>query len=773
MPEESANSLNSNHERRLSVTCRYIDKLLADMESMLNVATSKLAFPQYTPDLTSAQRRVVEDYISRIRSQLIRVLDGQNIERPPADIPVARSLHSTLTFVDITVEELRPEYMRGYGEVPPQAAVELNRIAGELQGLVRQLDQYLMRGAGENLQQRLEKLEQTGDEVPLLRRLGTIITEDERVEFRSTLPLASVASEDQQGSPENSYGESALLRLGELAEEFDAEQVAADARSVAERISEGRFYVACIGQFKRGKSSVLNALVGDSLLPTGVVPVTTVPTIVRYGSHAAARVRFEAGASGWTDIPVKTVDEYVSEEKNPENAKHVAALEIFVPNPLLATGMCFVDTPGLGSVFTGNTAATQAFIPHIDAALVVIGADPPLAGEELVLVEAVARHVQDLIVALNKADRTTDAERAAAVAFARRQLEKRLQHPVEPFFEVSAAEQLEHRGTGRDWDKLVAALRHLVEGSGRRLIRAACERGLERISEQLLVIIMEEREALQRPIEESESRIAVMKQTIADAERSMRELAYLFMAEQQHLSDMFVDRHKAFLARVMPQASKEFDVALQSISCWLGPSYRRRSFREAQEVARRHIVPWLKPEQEEAEKEYRRVALRFVEMANEFLKKLANAGIPELARMPHALDPESGFRVRSEFTFLDFIEVAQPASPLRWLADLILGLVGALRIIKSDARRFLARLLEFNSTRVQSDILNRVQESRGKLETEIRKLLHEVSRIAEQALARAKRVREEGAPAVEAELRRLDSLEQEVRALGAPEISEN
>ena len=770
MPEESANSLNSNHERRLSVTCRYIDKLLADMESILNVSSSKLAFPQYAPDLTSAQRRVIEDYISRIRTQLIRVLDGQNIERPPADIPVARSLHSTLAFVDITVEELRPEYIRGYGEVPPQAAVELNSIAGELQCLVRQLDQYLMRSADENLQ-RLEKLEQTGDEVPLLQRLGTIIAEDGRVEFRSTLPLASVAFEEPQCSPENSHGESALLRLGELAEEFEAEQVAADARSVAERVSEGRFYVACIGQFKRGKSSVLNALVGDIVLPTGVVPVTTVPTIIRYGSHAAARVRFEAG--GWTDIPVKTVDEYVSEEKNPENAKHVAALEIFVPSPLLATGMCFVDTPGLGSVFTGNTAATQAFIPHIDAALVVIGADPPLAGEELVLVEAVARHVQDLIITVNKADRTTDAERAAAVAFARRQLEKRLQHSVGPLFEVSAAEQLEHRGTGRDWGKLVAALKHLVQGSGRRLIRAACERGVERISEQLLVIITEEREALQRPIEESESRINVMKQTIADAERSMRELGYLFMAEQQHLSDVFVDRHKAFLARVMPQASKEFDVAQQSISCWLGPSYRRRIFREAQEIARRHVVPWLKPEQEEAEKEYRRVALRFVEMANEFLKKLASAGIPELARMPHALDPESGFRVRSEFTFLEFIEVAQPASPLRWLADLTLGLVGARKIIQNDAQRFLARLLEFNSTRVQSDILNRLQESRGKLETEIRKLLHEVSRIAEQALARAKKVREEGAPAVAAELRRLDSLEQEVRALGLLGISDN
>ncbi len=430
-----------------------------------------------------------------------------------------------------------------------------------------------------------------------------------------------------------------------------------------------------------------------------------------------------------------------------------------------------MDTPGLGSVFTGNTAATQAFIPHVDAALVVIGADPPLAGEELILIEAVSRHVQDLIIALNKADRTTDAERAAAVAFAQRQLVKRLQRPVGPLLEVSAAEQLEHRGTGRDWIKLVASLNRLVQGSGRRLIRAACDRGLDRISEQLLAIITEERGALQRPIEDSERRIGLMKQMIADAGRSMRDLGHLFTAEQQHLSDMFVDRHKAFLEDALPQASGEFDIALKSIAHGLGPLYRRSTFQEAQGVARRYIVPWLKPEQEEAEKEYRRVALRFVEMANEFLKKLAAAGIPELARMPHALDPESGFRVRSQFTFMEFIEVAQPASPLRWLADLMLGLVGAHKIITNDTREFLVRLLETNSIRVQSDIVNRVQESRGKLEAEIRQLLHAVSRIAEQALARARKIREEGAPAVQVALQRLGSSEQEVRALGSFGIS--
>jgi Dynamin family len=81
------------------------------------------------------------------------------------------------------------------------------------------------------------------------------------------------------------------MRLAELADEFDAEQVAADARSVAERVSEERFYVACIGQFKRGKSSVLNALVGDSVLPTGLVPRAEKWHVAQTTIHGRVRAR--------------------------------------------------------------------------------------------------------------------------------------------------------------------------------------------------------------------------------------------------------------------------------------------------------------------------------------------------------------------------------------------------------------------------------------------------------------------------------------------------
>lgn len=558
-----------------------------------------------------------------------------------------------------------------------------------------------------------------------------------------------------------------LLKLASLATELGSDHVFGEATELAARLSEGRFFVACVGQFKRGKSTLIGALIGDPILPTGFVPVTAVPTVIRFGATKGARIRSNDG--NWLEIPLNELELYVSEEHNPENVKGVLGAEVFVPSPLLTTGMCLVDTPGLGSVFSGNTAATQAFVPHIDAALVVTGSDPPLAGEELALVESVAKHVHHLIVVLNKADKASDAERAAAVEFTKRLLQKRLQRSSELVFEVSAVEQLEKRGPNRDWEKLVQSLEQLVQNSGRELIQSAGERGIQRFSEELLAIVCEDREALLRPIAESEQRIATMKQTITDAERSMRDLAYLLMGEQHRLSDFFLDRRKAFLAATLPNATVEFESSLRSAPRSLGSEHRRYVMREAQNIARRDVVPWLQTESDEGEKQYRAVSKRFTQMGNDFLTKMAEAGIPELSRMLNALSLDAGFRVRSEFRFRDYIQIAQPSSPLRRLGDVCLGFLGLRRYIDHDARWFLGWLFEVNSSRVQNDVLNRIEESRNRLEVDIRRLLHEVSRIAEQALARARSVRDEGSPAVEESLSRLGGLEQEIRKIQTSE----
>jgi GTP-binding protein EngB required for normal cell division len=382
MPEESVNSLNSNHERRLSVTCRYIDKLLADMESALNVAASKLAFPQYALDLTSAQRRVIEDYIRRIRAQLVRVLDGQGIEAPPADIPVARALHSTLAFVDIAAEELKPEYMRGYGEVPPAAAVELNGIAGELQGLVRQLDRYLTRGAGENLQQRLEKLEQTGDEVPLLRKLETIITEHGLVEFRSTLSM------------------------------------------IVDRLEDHSFEIAIFGRVSSGKSSLLNAILETDVLPVGVTPITAVPTRLAYGESPVVNVWF--ANRGGERFEISRLPEFVAEQLNPGNEKHVARILVQLPSPRLRDGITFVDTPGLGSLATRGAAETLAYLPRCDLGVVLIDAGSTLTPDDLQTIQILYDAAIPATVLLSKADLLKAEDRLRVIEYVKDHIRKDL-----------------------------------------------------------------------------------------------------------------------------------------------------------------------------------------------------------------------------------------------------------------------------------------------------------------------------------------------------------
>lgn len=569
----------------------------------------------------------------------------------------------------------------------------------------------------------------------------------------------TVRSTAASGQMEANVATEPLHRIAAIGEALGTEEIAVEAADLAQRVAEGRFYVACVGQFKRGKSTLLDALVGEPILPTGIVPVTAVPTVVRFGQRRSARVRRRNG--DWVPIDPGDLREYVSEERNPENAKEIDGVEVFVPSPLLSTGMCLVDTPGLGSVFAANTAATKAFIPHIDAAVVVVGADPPIAGEELALVEAVSRHVTNILVVINKADRVTGDELSTAAAFTTKMLESRLQNRFDSIYAVSAIERLEQRGPERDWTKFLDALKPFINESGGELSRRAGQRGVQRYGEQLLSIVREERAALLRPVEESERRVQAMREMIADAERSMHELGYLFTGEQHRISDLFLGRRKQFYDATLPVAVSELRSALQTLPRSSGPSYRSATQQVALEIARRHVEPWLAQEEVYAEDVYRKTAQRFVDFANDYLKRLASGGLPELAQMPHALDAERGFRLRSHFSFYHQTGLSDQIV-FQLIGDIARGMVRAYGGIRRDAERYLNALLEVNSTRVHSDINERVLESRHWLEADIRKLLRNVSHVAEKALEHARNAQQSGEAAVQAALRKLDAFETEL-----------
>lgn len=358
--EAKKGELNEHQKRHLRVTCQYADKLLADIEAILNTSASKAAFPRHILDVTPAQRRTIEDYIARIRAQLLRVLDGQGIPREPPSIPASRAVHVDLGAIGIALYELKPRYMRGYGPVPEDVSGEVEGIVGELQGLVGRLNRFVLERAGEDFKTRLERLSGTKDEAQLLATIERVVTTRGFVEFRPTIA------------------------------------------SILNRLEDTTFEIAIFGRVSSGKSSLLNAILETRALPVGVTPITAVPTRIEYARAPKLTVWF-------ADRPVETfpidlLAKFATEQQNPGNKHHVTRILLQLPAARLREGITFVDTPGLGSLATGGAEETLSYLPRCDVGVLLIDAGSTLTPGDLETIEALLQAAVPAHVVLSKAD---------------------------------------------------------------------------------------------------------------------------------------------------------------------------------------------------------------------------------------------------------------------------------------------------------------------------------------------------------------------------------
>jgi len=156
--------LNAAQQRRLSMTCKYIDGLLSDIEHALHAPESESPFPHYVVDVTPAQARLIKDHIRRLRAQLYKALDWQHMKPGPPEIPVSQLVITNLGFVEIAVEELKPRYMRGYGAVPEDAIGGLNQVVDELRKLAQSIGNSIRAELGLNQNPPFNEPEKTGEE---------------------------------------------------------------------------------------------------------------------------------------------------------------------------------------------------------------------------------------------------------------------------------------------------------------------------------------------------------------------------------------------------------------------------------------------------------------------------------------------------------------------------------------------------------------------------------------------------------------------------------
>jgi Dynamin family len=169
---------------------------------------------------------------------------------------------------------------------------------------------------------------------------------------------------------------SALNELAVLGADRDREQMAA----LLDRLDAARLRVLVAGEAKRGKSTLINALLGRAVLPSGVTPLTAVTTTVRYGEDERAEVRFLDGHD--EKHPLAALADLVTERGNPGNRRGIADVTAYLAAPVLAGGVELVDTPGTGSVFEWGTETAHEALGSMDAAVFVLTADPPVSASE-------------------------------------------------------------------------------------------------------------------------------------------------------------------------------------------------------------------------------------------------------------------------------------------------------------------------------------------------------------------------------------------------------
>ena len=168
-----------------------------------------------------------------------------------------------------------------------------------------------------------------------------------------------------------------------------------------EKLRSEKFYLVILGLFKRGKSSFINALLQDNVVPSGVVPLTAIITLIEYAAENKAEIYFEDNHKEITSL--SNVKEFIAEEKNPHNQKGVYKVVIYHSNELLKH-VTIIDTPGVGSSLEHNTETTLQFVNKIDAALFILSTDIPITQLEVDFLKTLKKTVPKVIFILNKID---------------------------------------------------------------------------------------------------------------------------------------------------------------------------------------------------------------------------------------------------------------------------------------------------------------------------------------------------------------------------------
>jgi ribosome biogenesis GTPase A len=515
----------------------------------------------------------------------------------------------------------------------------------------------------------------------------------------------------------------ALLRsideLSGLAEGKQAEDLRASLDALSDKLKKNRFNLAVLGQTKRGKSSFINALLSARVLPTGVLPLTSVITKVTYGETPSAVIFYRSGQ--FEQIPVELLYEYITEAGNPGNGKQVASAEVQYPSPLLGMGIDLIDTPGIGSTNRHNTSTTVEFLSDVDAGIVVLSVDPSITAVESDFLRKIRQDVPKLLFVINKTDLATSDEVHALIQFLENELRNHVGIKKPEVFPISARlamkERLgllihEHSGM----DRLMDRLHYFAAEEKEQTLFQSVAIDLLRIARTLRFAALVGERARTMTGEEIDSKKCALDDALTAADQELKDMSFLLRQDAVTLVARIENDLKEHVASASPRVRSR----LEKLSSQhpndsredLGALLDRFMLGEIEAV----FEDWRAQEDERIEMELAVLSRRFADRTNVVLERLQKAAgtLFDVPVTPVTVAPtlsvESRLHYRMEPVLqrhIDKLIFVLPKSMMR-------------RAIFSRMLACVDTELKSNADRIRDDYLQRLEISVGAFEKELK-----------------------------------------------------
>lgn len=500
-----------------------------------------------------------------------------------------------------------------------------------------------------------------------------------------------------------------------------------------------RFDLAVFGRFKSGKSTFINAILGEDLLPSGILPLTSIVTRVICSKERAVTVSYQDGRR--ERIELTELPRYITERGNPENRLKVKEVEVSIESDRLKDGVSIVDTPGTGSTLLHNTLVTNEYLEHADAGIFIFSAESPISEQEMDFLRQIKRSVEKLLIVLNKIDRLAESEWQEVLTFSKSAIQKALGHEGIDVHPLSSKQGME--GKLRDDPWLLQASRFndfeevlemtLMQEKGARVLGNARRRLVNAALDMRMAVSLE-LEAIKRPLGELEEHLRRLKDIDRVSLQRMKGAAYLIDGLKGEMVEAINDDLSRFLEENRPRIVRQIRPVLARIDRSLG---RDEYIMAASEAMRAEIVtalePFLAEEQEKVRQGFDIMAKRFQDEANSIISS-ARETISESVALNSpcgmdrlSLDPKIGFVhqtspvISYDLLFVGEIQSTMPGPLLR-------------RIVERRASKMIPEELEKNAGMFRYDLITRLSKSSAELRSEYQTNLRSVIETTENAL---------------------------------------